>query len=253
MKNINSKLQEKVKTITINADKSIFLVGPISLPLKVREEVKLFNWYSWISTTDIPDTETLLNSLTTLNFNEFQQSSILVYGDFENSDKSIVRLHSICHTGDIFGSQKCECGFQLKKSLETITEYGSGALFYLANHEGRGIGLFNKALTYLLQEDGMDTVEANNAIGFDDDLRDYEEPAHLLKYFRRKPIDVISNNPSKINFLTKMGIDVANQITLWDKLSSYNERYIETKINKSGHVRATNDSDLNIVGGIYNA
>ncbi|MCM3707371.1 GTP cyclohydrolase II [Cytobacillus firmus] len=247
------KLEEKLKVIPLEGNKNIFLVGPVSLPLKIGEKVRMFNWYSWISTSDIPDTQSLLNNLTNLKHNEYQQSSILVYGDFRGSSQSVVRLHSTCHTGDIFGSQRCECGFQLKKSLETIIEYGSGALFYLANHEGRGIGLFNKALTYLLQEDGMDTVEANHALGFEDDLRDYKEPALLLKYFRSNPIDIISNNPTKVNYLIKMGIEVSQQIILWDEVSTYNEKYIKTKISKSGHVRATTNSEFNIVGGVYNA
>ncbi|MCV5647574.1 GTP cyclohydrolase, partial [Escherichia coli] len=81
-----------------------------------------------------------------------QQSSVLVYGDFANADDAIIRMHSICHTGDIFGSQRCDCGYQLHESMKMIAEHGCGAIFYLANHEGRGIGLFSKSLAYILQE-----------------------------------------------------------------------------------------------------
>ena len=119
-----------------------------------------------------------------------------------------------------------------------ITEHGSGALFYLANHEGRGIGLFSKAMTYLLQENGLDTVEANLKLGFEDDVRNYDDTIEVLKALRSKPVKLITNNP-KIRSVTKAGLNVTSREPLWGDVSEFNEKYLQTKIQRSGHFEGT--------------
>lgn len=212
-------------------------------------ETVVFQWYCWLPVRDEEDRQDLLNAtaetivkrLSTLDLAEGQQSSVLVYGDLQQSENALVRMHSICHTGDIFGSKRCDCGFQLHQSMKMIVEHGTGALFYLANHEGRGIGLFSKAMAYILQEEGMDTVEANHQLGFEDDTRNYADAISVLRHLRQKPVTLITNNPKKLDALKKSGMNVAGRMPLWGDVSQYNERYLNTKVERSGHLR---DSDL---------
>jgi GTP cyclohydrolase II len=180
--------------------------------------------------------------LASSNLAEMQQSSVLVYGDFQNSNDALIRMHSICHTGDIFGSKRCDCGFQLKQAMKMIAAHGSGALFYLANHEGRGIGLFSKAMAYVLQEEGLDTVEANLELGFVDDARNYDDAIKVLKTLRSNPVTLITNNPRKLEALEKSGANLLGRVQLWGDISEYNKKYLETKVVRSGHLR-TEKSD----------
>lgn len=240
-----SVLKDKIKRIK-SKDKAIYLVGPIQLPVNLDGETTIFNWYSWLGCNEVTeDYEKIIAKLASSNLADYQQSSVLVYGDFENTDEALIRMHSICHMGDIFGSKRCDCGFQLKESMKKIKEHGSGALFYLANHEGRGIGLFSKAMAYVLQENGFDTVEANESLGFDNDLRNYDDAIIVLKSLRTKPVTLITNNPNKYIALRDSGMHVAGRTPLWGDVSEYNEKYIQTKIMKSGHLEAegicTND------------
>ncbi|PFY98325.1 GTP cyclohydrolase II [Bacillus wiedmannii] len=231
-------IKDKIQIIKKENGKSIFLVGPVNLPLDVDGEIVNFQWYSWLANKNLPnDREKLLALLPILNLAELQQSSVLIYGDFSENKNSLVRFHSICHTGDIFGSQKCDCGQQLKQSLKNIVKSGCGALFYLANHEGRSIGLFSKAMTYLVQELGYDTVQANLLLGFKDDARDYTDTITVLKSLRTKPISIMTNNPNKVLELKRHGVKVIEHIPLWSNVSPHNKYYIETKIRKADHYK----------------
>lgn len=217
------------------------LVGPITLPVNLEGETITFRWYSWMKEPEggrDMSAEALIRSLPSMNLSEGQQSSVLVYGDFEQSSDALIRMHSICHTGDIFGSKRCDCGYQLHQSMKMIVENGSGALFYLANHEGRGIGLFSKAMAYILQEQGMDTVEANLALGFEDDTRDYDGAIGVLKFLRQLPVTLITNNPRKLEALKASGMNVSGRTPLWGDVSEFNEKYLGTKVNRSGHFAA---------------
>src|SRR5690625_1273964 len=141
-----SVLKDKIQLIKNNGS-AIYLVGPIQLPVNLYGETVIFQWYCWLNYDEVTaDYEKIIDNLASANLAEYQQSSVLVYGNFKNEDDALIRLHSICHTGDIFGSKRCDCGFQLKESMKKIKDHGAGALFYLANHEGREIGLFSKAM-----------------------------------------------------------------------------------------------------------
>lgn len=232
-----SILEDKIQLIRTE-EKAIYLVGPIRLPVNLFGETVVFQWYCWLNCDEATeDFQKIIDKLSSANLAEYQQSSVLVYGDFQYGDKAIMRMHSICHTGDIFGSKRCDCGYQLKHSMKMIVEHGTGALFYLANHEGRGIGLFSKAMAYILQENGFDTVEANEGLGFVDDSRNYDDAISVLKALRSKPVILMTNNPRKLEALKNSGLPVSGRQPLWGDVSEYNERYLETKINRSGHLR----------------
>ena len=231
-----SVIEDKIRLIKIDK-KAIYLVGPIRLPVNLYGETVVFKWYCWLNCDEVTENyERIIEKLSSVNLAELQQSSVLVYGDFSYSDDAIIRMHSICHTGDIFGSKRCDCGYQLKKSMKMIAEHGVGALFYLANHEGRGIGLFSKALAYILQENGYDTVDANKKLGFVDDSRNYNDAILVLKALRSKPVTLITNNPKKLEALKNAGLEVAGRKPLWGDISEFNENYLQTKIKRSGHL-----------------
>ena len=155
-------------------------------------------------------------------------------GDLQGKEDVLVRLHSECLTGDVFGSKRCDCGDQLHKSLESINEKGEGLLIYL-RQEGRGIGIYNKLKAYNLQDQGHDTVEANHLLGFKDDLRDFAVAAQIIKDFDIKSIEILTNNPKKIESLEKYGIDVKKRIDSETEPTTENKKYLETKRDKMGH------------------
>lgn len=232
-----SLLKDKIKLINKD-EEAIYLVGPIKLPVNLYGETVEFKWYCWLKSGDVTENlEEVIDKLATANLADHQQSSVLVYGDFEYGEDALIRMHSICHTGDIFGSKRCDCGYQLKQSMKMIVEHGTGALFYLANHEGRGIGLFSKAMAYILQENGYDTVEANEGLGFADDTRNYNDAIEVLKALREKPVTLITNNPKKLKALKAAGMTVSGRTPLWGDVSEYNKKYLQTKVKKSGHLK----------------
>ncbi|WP_053362275.1 GTP cyclohydrolase II [Bacillus sp. FJAT-27251] len=242
---VQTKLESKVLSVLkdkiqlIKTDKgAIYLVGPIRLPVNLYGETVEFQWYCWLNCDEVTeDYQRIIDKLSSANLAEFQQSSVLVYGDFSYGEDALIRMHSICHTGDIFGSKRCDCGFQLKQSMKMIVEHGTGALFYLANHEGRGIGLFSKAMAYVLQENGYDTVDANESLGFVDDARNYDDAIQILRALRSKPVILMTNNPRKLEALAKSGLEVSGRVQLWGDVSEFNENYLRTKVNRSGHFK----------------
>jgi GTP cyclohydrolase II len=229
-------LKDKIQLVE-SSEGAIYLVGPIKLPVNLYGETVIFQWYCWLNQCQVTeDYQEIIDRLASANLAEYQQSSVLIYGDFENADDALIRMHSICHTGDIFGSKRCDCGFQLKQSMQNIVDHGTGALFYLANHEGRGIGLFSKAMAYVLQENGYDTVEANESLGFVDDARNYDDAIRVLKKLRTKPVKLMTNNPRKLEAMRNAGLPITGREPLWGDKSEFNEKYLQTKINRSGHL-----------------
>jgi 3,4-dihydroxy 2-butanone 4-phosphate synthase/GTP cyclohydrolase II len=152
---------------------------------------------------------------------------------------TLVRVHSECFTGDIFGSLRCDCGEQLEQSMKTIEENGSGAVIYL-RQEGRGIGLFNKVRAYQLQDQGMDTVEANLHLGFPIDMRDYTMASQILRYFEITDMKLMTNNPQKIDGLTKLGHTNIERFPLEIDSNLKNANYLHTKKTKLGHLLKQN-------------
>ncbi|TDL78387.1 GTP cyclohydrolase II [Palleronia sediminis] len=147
----------------------------------------------------------------------------------------LTRVHSACFTGDVLGSLKCDCGPQLHAALARMAEAGGGLLLYL-NQEGRGIGLANKLRAYALQDQGFDTVEANHRLGFDDDLRDFAAAAAILRDRGVARVRLMTNNPRKVDILTRHGIEVVERVPLWVGRTEFNADYLRVKAERSGHI-----------------
>jgi len=158
----------------------------------------------------------------------------LIKGEWKEDEPVLVRMHSSCATGDIFGSQRCDCGEQLHKSMELIEKEGKGAIVYLIQ-EGRGIGLMNKIAAYVLQEQGDDTVDANIHLGFDPDLRDYGVGAQILRELNISKLRLLTNNPTKRVGLEGYGIEIVENVPIEVTPNKYNERYLKTKRDRMGH------------------
>jgi 3,4-dihydroxy 2-butanone 4-phosphate synthase/GTP cyclohydrolase II len=164
-----------------------------------------------------------------------KQHMALVKGDVSGAKDVLVRIHSECRTGDIFGSRRCDCGEQLETALAEIEASGCGVLVYL-EQEGRGIGLLNKLRSYELQEDGLDTVEANLQLGFDDDLREYDVAAQILRDLGVNNVQMLTNNPRKIEALERYGVTVAERVPLETTPHEGNRTYLRAKREKLGHL-----------------
>ena len=159
----------------------------------------------------------------------------ITMGKLESESPILARIHSQCITGESFFSLRCDCRFQLTESLKKISANRSGVIFYL-QQEGRGIGLSNKIRAYKLQDEGMDTVEANHQLGFHEDERSYEIVVSMAEYLNLKSLNLMTNNPKKITALEKMGLTINKRVPILSESNEHNKKYLSTKAQKLGHL-----------------
>ena len=186
------------------------------------------------ATADLPS---VFGAFTVVAFDAIdgREHAAIVRGRVDGQSEVLVRVHSECFTGDVMGSLRCDCRQQLEHAMSVVGASESGIVLYM-RQEGRGIGLANKIRAYALQDDGLDTVEANHALGFDDDERTYDVAAQMLKALGVRSIRLMTNNENKVNGLTHHGIAVAARIPIVMESNSHNETYLRTKREKSGHI-----------------
>jgi len=218
---------------------TISVLGPIPLPLELGDLKVDVKWYACVRNTELGKIEGLADDLRAQHGQQsfatlasyMAVNSVLVVGDPDSWENPLVRVHSSCLTGDVFGSQRCECGPQMQTALGRIsTDAQGGMLVYMAGHEGRGIGLWAKAATYLLQDAGEDTYQANRTLGLPDDSRDFSDSASLLKYFvGGKPFRLLTNNPKKVNDLGDFGVGGITRVKHVSGVTSSNRRYLSAK------------------------
>lgn len=167
--------------------------------------------------------------------NSVEEAAALKMGEFQPGDQApLVRVHSQCLTGDVFHSLRCDCRGQLEMSLDLISKEGRGLLIYELQ-EGRGIGLMNKLRAYELQDGGLDTIEANEQLGFESDLRSYTLPAQIVLYFGLKQVRLISNNPEKVEAMERAGVQVVERVPCLVEAMESRQAYLRTKKNRMGH------------------
>ncbi|KLN66862.1 GTP cyclohydrolase [Vibrio sp. VPAP30] len=206
--------------------------------MEVREHLKSSEPFSLVQFVDKAKLPTKWGTFEMFGFIEHETGKehvALVYGDISTVPAPLIRLHSECLTGDALFSTRCDCGFQLDRALQNITNEGAGVLLYL-RQEGRGIGLLNKIRAYHLQDDGADTVEANERLGFAADMRDYRFCKGMLSYLGIDSVRLMTNNPRKLKALERANIDVVERVALQEGCNINNQHYLATKAEKLGHM-----------------
>ena len=206
----------------------------ISIKALIEYRLKIDSLIEEVVRVDMPTRYGNFKLISFLEKNTNNEHLALVKGEFKKDEPVMVRVHSSCFTGDILGSLRCDCGEQLHKAMEMVEAEGKGAILYM-NQEGRGIGLVNKLKAYRLQEQGMDTVEANLHLGFPMDKRDYGIGAQILRYLGINRLRLISNNPKKRAGLLGYGIEIVDTLPVEIKSNPHNEHYLKTKRDKLGH------------------
>ena len=216
----------------------INILGPIPMPIRLGPTETTVQWYAAVRSTELGQVEQLANELRqqggqhlfSLLASSMAVNSVLVIGSPAPDKAPLARIHSNCLTGDVFGSKRCDCGPQLAAAVEYIdNDTAGGYLVYMAGHEGRGIGLWAKAATYLLQDSGENTYEANRSLGLPDDSRDFSDAASLLLYFHgRDRLRVMTNNPNKLEALRTRGLDI-EPVKHVAGVNDFNRRYLAAK------------------------
>ena len=231
---------------------ALSVLGPIPLPVLVTGSEVLAQWYAFVRHTELAKVDELATELRAhggqqlfaLLASSMAVNSVLVVGAGLESRQPLVRVHSSCLTGDVFGSQRCECGPQLAGAVARMAEDPAGGLLvYMAGHEGRGIGLWAKAATYLLQDAGENTYQANRSLGLPDDSRDFADAGSVLHYFMgARPFRLLTNNPKKIADLAALGLTNVTPVSHVVGVSRWNRRYLMAK-RDWGHRLADQDLD----------
>ena len=239
-------LDRNGEPVTENNGKVPFtsILGPIPLPRRLGTKEVMLDWYPFVRRLELGHVLGSAEKVRSGNGEAFREllhthmsvNSVLAAPGFLSKDDPLVRVHSCCLTGEVFGSCRCDCGPQLEAAFERIFEDGGGAVVYISSHEGRGIGLWAKAITYLLQDEGQDTYEANVSLGLPEDSRDFTDAAGVLRYFLKgRAIRLLSNNPAKKSQLEAAGQPVSRIVPLVVGLSEHNRRYLDSK-RKKGHL-----------------
>lgn len=233
-----------------NGGETISILGPIPLPIAFGNERFSAQWFACVRNTQLAEVERLAETLRAQKAQESFASlatsmavnSVLLFGARAAWREPLVRVHSSCLTGDVFGSERCECGPQLQSAIRLIdADEEGGMLVYMSGHEGRGIGLWAKAATYLLQDGGENTYQANRSLGLPDDSRDFSDAASLIKYFRGAgPFRLLTNNPKKIDDLAAAGLRDITPVKHVFGVTESNRRYLSAK-RDWGHQLADED------------
>ena len=223
----------------LESQRILNILGPIPLPVHLGALSVELNWYAAVRSSELAKVDELAQALRDRSgqhlFAELASSmavnSVLICGNPLNAPSPLVRVHSSCLTGDVFGSGRCECGPQLASALKQMAaDPHGGVLVYMAGHEGRGIGLWAKAATYLLQDAGENTYQANRSLGLPDDCRDFSDAASLLLYFLGdRPMRLLTNNPKKLADLNDLGLRHIEACKHVVGVSQLNRRYLSAK------------------------
>ncbi len=261
---VRKRLEAQGKLFQIDADGSVVepehtaavgpgisILGPIPMPLRLCELEIEVDWYACVRRTELGKIEEIADELRAQQgqalfatlASSMAVNSVLVIGEPERWTRPLVRVHSSCLTGDVFGSERCECGPQLSMALERLrADTEGGIVVYMSGHEGRGIGLWAKAATYLLQDGGEDTYQANRSLGLPDDSRDFSDAGALLKYFLGgRPFRLLTNNPKKVRDLERMGLGDITRVKHVTGVTRANRRYL---VAKRGWGHELSDDDL---------
>lgn len=221
----------------------ISVLGPVNIPRLIDGTIVNLQWYPFVRRVELAHVLTAAKDVKNSESHAFREllqanmsvNSVFALPGFREQTRPLVRVHSCCLTGDIFGSMRCDCGPQLDAAFRQMKDAGGGAVVYMSGHEGRGIGLWAKAITYLLQDAGQDTFEANVSLGLPEDSRDFSDAAVILRYLLSgRPVQLLSNNPHKREHLEQGGQIVSGVVPLVTGINEHNIRYLRSKRSK-GH------------------
>ena len=220
------------------------VLGPVPIPRLIAGEEAMLDWYPFVRRTELSAVLAAAHEVGGGNAAAFRHllhssmsvNSVFAIPGLRQTEQPLVRIHSCCLTGDVFGSRRCDCGPQLDQAFEQIKAAGAGAVVYMSGHEGRGIGLWAKAVTYLLQDSGHNTYQANAALGLPEDSRDFSDAAVVLRYLLNgRPLRLLSNNPDKRTQLEQHGQAISEVVPLIAGVCEHNLRYMRAKREK-GHL-----------------